>query len=179
MDFKRTTYGFLLWLSILLGGTSCVKDSTFDAPKLSCEDEVVANIDIAKLTGLYDGETLQIFEDLVIEGYVTSSDIAGNFFNVLHFQDTPTNPTIGLQIELELRDSHLFFQKGQHIYIKLKGLYLGKSKGVFKIGGVFTSFGNRSVGRLPKTVVFEHVLSACDAIQTIEPLPTSITALRC
>ncbi|MGB3145958.1 MAG: DUF5689 domain-containing protein, partial [Maribacter sp.] len=168
----------LLWLSILLGGTSCVNDSTFDAPKLSCEDEVVANIDIAQLTDLYNGETLQIFEDLVIEGYVTSSDIAGNFFNVLHFQDTPINPTIGLQIELELRDSHLFFQKGQHIYIKLKGLYLGKSKGVFKIGGVFSSFGNRSVGRLPKTVVFEHILSACDAIQTIAPLPTSITALN-
>ena len=156
---------------------SCVDDSTFDVPPSNCDNEITANIEIAQLTNLYQGETLQIFEDLVIEGYVTSSDVAGNFFNVLHFQDKPTNPTIGLQIELELRDSHLFFPQGQHIFIKLKGLYLGKSRGVFKIGGVFTSFGSRSVGRLPKSVVFEHVISACDALQSLEPLPVNITTL--
>ena len=156
---------------------SCVDDSTFDVPPSNCDNEITANIEIAQLTNLYQGETLQIFEDLVIEGYVTSSDVVGNFFNVLHFQDKPTNPTIGLQIELELRDSHLFFPQGQHIFIKLKGLYLGKSRGVFKIGGVFTSFGNRSVGRLPKSVVFEHVISACDALQSLEPLPVNITTL--
>ena len=177
MELSRRTYGVLVWIAILMTLISCVDDSTFDVPPSNCDNEITANIEIAQLTNLYQGETLQIFEDLVIEGYVTSSDVAGNFFNVLHFQDKPTNPTIGLQIELELRDSHLFFPQGQHIFIKLKGLYLGKSRGVFKIGGVFTSFGNRSVGRLPKSVVFEHVISACDALQSLEPLPVNITTL--
>ena len=177
MELSRRTYGVLVWIAILMTLISCVDDSTFDVPPSNCDNEITANIEIAQLTNLYQGETLQIFEDLVIEGYVTSSDVAGNFFNVLHFQDKPTNPTIGLQIELELRDSHLFFPQGQHIFIKLKGLYLGKSRGVFKIGGVFTSFGSRSVGRLPKSVVFEHVISACDALQSLEPLPVNITTL--
>ncbi len=113
----------------------------------------------------------------MIEGYVTSSDIAGNFYNVIHFQDKRNSPTAGLQIELELRDSHLFFNVGQHVIIKLKGLYLGKSNDLFKLGAVFTSFGNRSVGRLPKTVVFDHILVSCEDNLGVEPNVVSLPNL--
>ena len=97
---------------------------------------------------------------------------------MLHVQNEASNPTEGLQIELELRDSHLFFDVGQLIIIRLKGLYLGQSNDVIKIGGVFTSFGNRSVGRLPKNVVFDHILTACTSSVDIRPLPMSIPELN-
>ena len=109
-----------------------------------------------------------------MQGYVVSSDEADNFFSVLHFQDSPDNPTEGFQIEIDVRDSHLFYPVGSKIYIKLKGLYLGKSKDVYKIGGVFTSFGNVSVGRLPAAVLDDHIIISCEERAQIQPTQIAI-----
>ena len=155
----------------------CVKDRDFNTPTLGCADYITATSTYSEIKNLYVDQTIQIQEDLVIEGYVISSDKAGNFFSVIHFQDKPDSPSEGLQIEIDLRDSHLFFDVGQHIVIKLKGLYLGKSKGVFKLGGVFSSFGNVSVGRLPNTAVFDHVLVACETSETLSPVKATIATI--
>ncbi|MDT7828686.1 DUF5689 domain-containing protein [Pricia sp. S334] len=171
--FSRTCI-FVLTGSMLL---SCVKDRSFDPPSADCAMELVANTTYAEVKNLYVDETMQIQQDLVIEGYVVSSDEAGNFFSALHFQDSPTDPAEGFQIEIDLRDSHLFYPIGTKIFIKLKGLYLGKSKEVFKIGGVFTSFGNASVGRLPSPVVESHIFVACDGKTAVEPTPVSLPDL--
>ncbi len=159
-------------LIVLVGSTllfSCVKSRDFDSTPVDCFTDLVANTSYAEVKNLYVDQTFQIQTDLIIEGYVSSSDEAGNFFSVLHFQDSPVNPSEGFEIEMDLRDSHLFYPVGSKIYIKLKGLYLGRSKDVFKIGGVFTSFGNESVGRLPSTVVGNHVFTACDGKAEVTP----------
>ena len=57
-------------------------------------------------------------------------------------------------------------------------MYLGRSKGVFKIGGVFTSFGNESVGRLPAAVVDNHVFVSCDEKAIVQPTQISIDNLN-
>ncbi len=159
----RKTRTLLVWLiGILLLLNSCVDGRNFDALEVACSSNLVANSTYAQVKAIYVEETLQIQEDLVIEGFVISSDKAGNFFSVLHFQDTPDNPTDGFQIEIDIRDTHLFYPIGSKILIKLKGLYLGKSRDIFKIGGVFTSFGNASVGRLPASIVNQHIFIACD-----------------
>ncbi len=162
--------------SVLLGTIflyGCTKSRNFDPPPTDCNADLTANTTYNEVKSLYVDQTFQIQQELIIEGYVNSSDEAGNFFSVLHFQDSPTNPTEGFEVEIDLRDSHLFYPVGSKIYIKLKGLYLGRSKDVFKIGGVFTSFGNASVGRLPSTVVDNHVFVACDG--KVEVAPTKIS----
>lgn len=78
---------------------------------------------------------------------------------------------------MDLRDSHLFYELGSKIYIKLKGLYFGRSKGVYKLGGVFTSFGNLSIGRLPARAVGDHLFLSCDPISNLVPKITSIPEL--
>ncbi|MGB5821845.1 MAG: DUF5689 domain-containing protein [Saonia sp.] len=157
---------------------SCVEDTNFDALAKACSENIEANIFFADLKNLYVDDVIQIREDLVIEGYIISSDAAGNFFGTLHVQDSPVNPGEGLQIEIDLRDSHLFYETGSKVFIKLKGLYLGQSKGVFKIGGAFNAFGNISVGRLPALKVQEHIFLACDAVTNIEPKPVSLAILE-
>ena len=157
---------------------SCVKNREFDTPKNECSNEDFTIISILELKKFYTDKTVQIQEDIAVQGYVISSDKEGNFFNIIYFQDAPANPTEGLQLELELRDSHLFFDVGQQITIKLKGLYLGQSNGDYKIGGVFTSFGNISVGRLPKNVVFDHVLVSCKANNGIQLTSIAISELN-
>ena len=176
MNFKSKKYILMITIVVML--FSCVKNREFDAPEAECSDSDFTFIAISELKNMYNGETFQIQEDLVVEGYVISSDKEGNFFNTIYFQDESSNPSDGMQIELELRDSHLFFDVGQQIIIKLKGLYLGKSNDTYKIGGVFTSFGNRSVGRLPKNVVFDHVLVSCEPNNGIEPTLAVISGLN-
>lgn len=166
--------------AIILGGIfccSCVNNRDFDLPKSTCVQDLSANVTYTDVKELYTGETIQIQQDLIIEGYVVSSDEAGNFFSVLYFQDRPVNPTEGFQMEIDVRDTHLFYPVGSRIFIKLKGLYLGKSKDVFKIGGVFTSFGNISVGRLPAAVVTDHIFTSCDAITSLDPTLVTIDSL--
>ena len=156
---------------------ACDKGKDFKAPKTNCQADLSANITMAELKALYIDELLQIQEDWVLEGYVVSSDLAGNFFGTLHIQDSPTNPTQGLQLEIDLRDSHLFYEVGSKILLKTKGLYLGMSKGVIKMGGVFSAFGNATVGRLPASIVGQHLISSCDPIQALEPNRTTIGEL--
>jgi len=171
-------YKTVLTITSMLVGLACVKDRNFKIPEESQVSNLTANTSYSEVKNLYQEETFQIQEDLIIEGYVTSSDQSGNFFSVLHFQDKPENPTQGFQIEVDLRDSHLFFPEGSKIFIKLKGLYLGQSKEVFKIGGVFTSFGNVSVGRLPSTVVDEHIFLSNDEKSELQPTLISMVNLN-
>ncbi|MFH6603306.1 DUF5689 domain-containing protein [Maribacter algicola] len=160
---------------VLMG---CVKNRNFENPEEICASNLAANVTYAQVKELYVDKTLQIQHDLIIEGYIISSDRSGNFFSVLHFQDSPVDPTEGFQIEIDVRDSHLFYPVGSKVYIKLKGLYLGKSKDVFKIGGVFSSFGNESVGRLPAAVADDHILMSCSENSAIQPTLVSLDNLH-
>ncbi|MEM1339630.1 MAG: DUF5689 domain-containing protein [Bacteroidota bacterium] len=165
----------LLWLPCIFH--SCIKDGEFNAPPSDCKEDLATVVSYAQVKALYTGELLQIQEDWSIEGYVVSSDRAGNFFKVLHFQENPTSPTEGFQIEIDMRDSHLRYPVGKKLFIKLKGLYLGKSRGVFQLGGTFAGFGTVSVGRLPALKIPEHILLSCDDPIAIVPAKLSIPAI--
>lgn len=153
-------------------------DRNFESPSQRCYENLAANTSFAEVKSLYKGETVQIQDDLIIEGYVISSDEEGNFFSVLHFQDMSHNPQEAFQIEIDLRDSHLFYPLGSKIFVKLKGLYLGKSGSTYKLGATFESFGNVSVGRLPATMVNEHVIRSCDEIIPISPVFINIDEIE-
>ncbi|WP_422857980.1 DUF5689 domain-containing protein [Flagellimonas sp. S174] len=173
MKFKllvRNTLFSVLFLSL-----SCV-NTNFDGPASDCIDNIDDVISFAELEQIYQDEVIQIQEDLYIEGYVISSDVAGNFFNVLHIQDHPTNPSQGLQLEIDLRESYLFYDVGSKVRIHLKGLYLGKSNDLLRLGGTFTAFGNVSVGRLPTLKIPEHVFEVCDT-ESLQPVLTTIQEL--
>lgn len=169
-----------IWITLCccIALSACVKDRNFNFLENNQLLNLESNTTYLEVKKLFQEQTFQIQEDLIIEGYVISSDEMGNFFSVIHFQDKPKNPSEGFQIEMDLRDSHLFFPEGSKIYIKLKGLYLGKSKEVFKIGGVFTSFGNVSVGRLPSAVVGEHIFLSKDEKVSIQPTLASLENLQ-
>ncbi len=170
--------GFILrCFYMLLISSSCVKDNDFKIPENACDSQLMANITFKEVKNIFAGEVIQIQEDLVMEGYIVSSDQTGNFFNTLHIQDDPINPTEGFQLEIDLRDSYLFYELGSKIFIKLKGLFLGRSKSVYKLGGVFPSFGNYSVGRLPALSLGEHLFLSCDPVRNVVPKITTIPGL--
>jgi len=157
--------------------SSCVKEGKIEIPDNGCTEELTANISLIELKLLFQDETVQIQQDLVVAGYVISSDSAGNFFGTLHFQDSPVLPTEGFQIDIDLRNTHLFYREGDKILIKLKGLYLGKSKSIYKIGGVFNAFGTETVGRLPANLIGEHIFLSCEETSELQPSSVAIEEL--
>jgi len=170
---KRTQY----WSSMFVLICACNTNPNFDEEGTICANNLEANVSFNQVKGLYQGELLQIQQDLIIEGYVISSDKEGNFFSILHFQDRPENPTEGFQLALDIRENHLLYPVGSKIFIKLEGLYLGKRKGVFELGGTFAAFGTTSVGRLPASIAPEHLFVSCDAPRAIVPVTIEVNDL--
>lgn len=176
MKLSAVQSSILILLSSLF--LACVQDNEYGAPELECLSVKEVNARFSDIKNLYQGETEEITEDLIIEGYVISSDKAGNIFGSLHFQDDPVVPAEGFQIDIDLIDSHLFFPPGSRILIRTKGLFLGISHGVYHLGGVFTAFGNKSVGRLPAAAVPLHVFIACEPAESIKAVtvkPSQLT----
>ena len=161
----------------LLFFSGCLRQDEWDIPDSYCDSGLSPNTTLERVLEAYPGETFQITQDWVVAAYVISSDAEGNFFNVLHLQDKPQSPQRGVKLEIEMRDSHLYYPPGQEVLLKLKGLYLGKSKGLFKLGGAYTSFGNLQVGRIPKHAVYEHIRKSCNPIISLMPRETTIPEL--
>ncbi|TVZ08513.1 lamin tail-like protein [Cellulophaga sp. RHA_52] len=154
---------------------SCVKDKDFDISKTKCS-ELVYNLSLINLNTITEGDITQVQEDIIIEGYIVSSDIENNFFGTIHIQDKAIEPTTGISFLVDLRDYYLQYKLGEKVAIKLKGLYIAKKNNAFVIGGVFTSFGNQSVGRLPSLQVQEHMYAICTN-QTAKATKTTIEDL--
>ena len=167
-------FGRILTTALLLN-LACV-NSDFDEPLVNCVESVDNTISYSELEQLVQDDVIQIQEDVFIEGYVVSSDKAGNFFNILYIQDHPSIPSQGVQLEIELRESHLFYEEGSKVRIGVKGLFLGKSDGQLKLGGTFSAFGNISVGRLPTLKIREHIFKLCDS-EDIQPVTATIQEL--
>ena len=165
-------------LPIILILVSCIRSDDWEAPSSTCNPNLKANTTIQNVYDLYQGNTIKILEDLVLEGYVISSDESGNLFNTIHVQDKASNPTMGIQIELDLRDSYLRFSPGDKVFIQLKGLYLGRTKAIFKVGSAYTSFGNLIVGRIPTHAIGKHIQKSCDKEPVLAPLVTTIEELE-
>ncbi|WP_435623792.1 DUF5689 domain-containing protein [Flagellimonas sp.] len=170
----RLPFGSILVAALLLH-LSCV-NSDYDEPLDNCSDSLDNIISYGELEQLVQDEVIQIQEELFIEGYVVSSDKAGNFFSVLHIQDSPINPSQGIQLEIDLRESHLFYEEGSKVRVGVKGLFLGKSGDLLKLGGTFNAFGNLSVGRLPTLKISEHIFNICDS-QDLQPVTVAIEDL--
>lgn len=154
-----------LWALLLI---SCVTDSSFNSP-IDCEQRIESNISLSDFKALYQGETKKIVEELIIEAYVISSDHHGNFYGSLYVQDRPQNPRDGLEILFDFPDAHLFYPPGKKVILNAKGLYLGESQGILRIGGVYELFGQQIVGRIPGNLVKNHLILDCGEHAEVRP----------
>ncbi len=171
-------YGWVAFLAALLLVGGCVGDREYKTPGAECVPAGSANIDFSRLLARYEGKAMKIEEELFLEAYVVSSDEAGNIFGSLYLQDRPALPRVGVQLEMDLRGSHLFYPPGARVLLKLRGLYLGKSGPHFKLGGAFSAFGNLSIGRLPAPVVARHLFWTCEQGPEVVPYPITVAELH-
>ncbi len=151
-DMKKLSFIFFTIVSIVFN--SCVTDADFTIPEnlnLAENNEVLkieealqetnSGIDAISIKGLKKlfvrGKAVEITSDIVLVGYVASSDRKGNFFKELYIQDSAENAENGIRVVLDVTNTHNKYNLGRKVYIKLKGLFVGETRfgdGVITIG---------------------------------------------
>lgn len=160
------SFKFFIGLALLIGTlTSCVEDSEYETPVISCQEPgLVATNTIAQVKAMYTTTMIQFTEDIIIEGYVVSSDKSGNIYKTISIQDKPENPTAGIRIAIDETDTYLKYNVGRKIYLKLKGLGITKNAGVLEIGLP----QGTTLARIPSPNVSSHIFRSCETA-TIVP----------
>ncbi len=108
--------------------------------------------------------------DTYITGYVTSSDVAGNFYHELIIQDLPENPTAGVTLQLNQTALYTVYEPGRKVYVKLDGLSVAEENGVVQLG---IRDGN-GITEIPASVLSKTVYRSTE-VATLIPLIVNIT----
>lgn len=155
---------------------SCVHDNEWSVPPINCENKfasaTISLADFVKMAPATGTITIPTKgADVIVEGYVVSSDENGNFYNSISIQDKASNPTVGLQIETRKVNNYSDMPVGSKIRIKANGLVLGLDRGTVKLGSVDPSY---SIGRIPDIQFRNYVSGVCEngkmVIENIVPL---------
>ncbi len=101
-----------------------------------------------------------------VEGYVISSDEAGNFFEEVIIQNAAANPTRGIRFLIDVNPLYTSYELGRKVFIKLDGLSVGIENGVFTVGVL-------NANELEKVASsqLEETLLRSSEVATLEPLP--------
>lgn len=136
-------------------------------------------ISISNLKSLFVwGQAVEITSDIVIKGYVSSSDQSGNFYKELFIQDMPESPSSGIRIAIEMTNSYNKFNFGREVYIDLKGLFLGESRsgdGLISIGGSKNS--DDEIENLSNNQIQKHMFRSTETFG-LTPRELDITQIK-
>lgn len=170
--------------------TACVQDDDYSIPESLGNEEnarlqqILDSIEqspnwdlktIAQIKALYTGQVEAITQNLVVKGYVTSSDQTGNFYKEFYMQDDPTNPTAAISVSLNQVDSYNQFNKGREVYILLNGLFIGEnSSEVITIGG---GEDGDEVSQITQNTVADFIFRSSNT-ETIEPLTVAMSSVN-
>ena len=163
-------------LIISLSLITCVDEGDYSVPEsigIEENDHVNTLLDsiskgtlelktIQQVKELYitDTHPVEIFSDIVVKGYVVSSDKTGNFYKEFYIQDAPKNPNAGIKVSINLNKSYNKFNLGREIYIRLKGLYVGEinsGDGIITIGGKIKATENTEIDYISVNQLSKHI----------------------
>ncbi|GLB48476.1 DUF5689 domain-containing protein [Neptunitalea lumnitzerae] len=187
---KATKFLKVLLSAVVVAMTiaACTQDGDYDSPNISLHEpdvDVNTNISTVKTMdngGVYDFTTAvndAINETYVLEGYVISNDEAGNYYKTVVIQDSPENPTAGIQIDIDDAALYDYYKPGQKVYIYLYGatdengnllpaLGMENQNGALHIGYI----DGNSVARIPAT---EYLYYIKRSTEVAEIVPTVVS----
>lgn len=168
MKIKNYIIAIIALVGISFAFSGCVNQE-FEEPDSTCSNEVIPKtISLHDLKTIFNngtGDTIRLNDSIVLEAYVTSCDLEGNFYKELVVQDS--TDAISLMIDA----SYLYtkFPLGQKVYIKCGNLLIGKTHGAIKLGSTYTEYGITNFGRIQgQAVIDEHIIKTCDK-ELVEP----------
>jgi hypothetical protein len=164
-----------------------VQDDDFGTPDISSEEVNIPSnqlITFKAVKSLYEqavnggNSTAKIDSDVYIQGYVISSDKAGNFFEELIIQNKTddsnpdADPRLGLKIDINVSSLSDTYQIGQKVYVKLQGLTVGETSGVVTLGK-----GNAVNVEQIQPVEYKDIVIRTNEVVEITPKVARITDL--
>lgn len=159
---------------LLLCLTSCVSESDFSVPTIICEEqEFQITHSIAQIKAMAGFGITTFKDEIVIEGYVSSTDKSGNIYKSISIQDAPNKPTSAIRFSIDKTNLYAVFPIGRKIYVNLKGLSIGYSNGALQIGKAAGS----ELERIPNSEVFNHFTRSCENVE-ITPTIISINQIN-
>ncbi len=106
-------------------------------------------------------------EDVVIEGIITSEDIAGNIYKAIVVQEEGDNPQ-AIRISIDAGSLSGVYPVGQRVSVKLNGLWIGNFGQSAQIGSYFVSSTKSrkdndskyrsEPGRIAKVIADQHIV---------------------
>jgi hypothetical protein len=183
-----------IYLLLIATVLSCQPDDAFDIPTaLGTEENTQLNalqtavekgektmISIRQLKAFFVYSRVHtITADLVVKGYVVSSDSTGNFYKEIYLQDKPENPTAAIHVMLDQADLYNRFNVGREIYIDLKGLHIGESRsgnGIISLGGALNEDGDE-VSHLRALDIPDHFLRS-NSTEEVMPSPVLFSEIN-
>ncbi len=158
--------------SFIIAG--CVKDSDFSTPNVACiEQTLTVTNTLGQIKDMYAFGGTQFETDIVIEGYVVSSDQSGNIYKSLSIQNQPENPTSAIKIAIDQTDIYTKYEVGRKIYVKLNGLAIDYSYGSLQIGKI----SNSELKGISPFELDNHIVRSCE-VTTIIPKKVAIADLN-
>jgi hypothetical protein len=195
MKRNKTSIIFIAFITSMFFIT-CVEDNNFTVPQnLGAEENLKLETildsiqnnqlelkSIKDLKSLYNSgiDPVKIVSDIIVKGYVISSDAKGNYFREFYMQDAAENPTAGIKIAINLTNSYTKFNFGREVYIRLKGLYIGEvnsGDGIITIGGKVSATDVKEIQSVALNQMKTHFFRSKETAIII-PKEVSLAALN-
>ena len=130
MNYKLRRMMKMLCAALLAGYCgSCARESGTEWVEFTAAG-IASNTHIGDLTSLYTGSPLLVDDSVVVGGFVTTTDITGNFYRSFIIEDE----TGAVEVMAGLYDLHATYHYGQRVLVRCGGLTLGAAVGVPQLG---------------------------------------------
>ncbi len=132
------------------------------------------NLSLGELRRLVADKTITINQDIVVGGYVTTSDREENFYRTFCIEDQ----TAGAEIMAGLYDLHNIFPEGYYVTVSLKGCTVALHNGILQIGRQAQPYSAYPTEYFASRAILDKYIRCHDSHQPVSPKPQTIEALN-
>lgn len=157
--FNKSAIALMMTAGLL---ASCVNDDDYKTPVLNCaetyltsnvEPKDVPAVDLAKPYPAVEGQPS------ILQAYVVSSDVSGNFFKSISLQTK--DGSFGFSIPVDVESVFRKMEPGRLVFVKLDSMHTDIEHGSLRIGELYN--GNQ-VGRLAPAKFKAYVIPTCESV---------------
>lgn len=146
----------LLTATLLFVGGSC--STGYDPEPYTLPEPPAPNLTIEALheryPAPYNGVYEIIDEELTVRGTITSDDRAGNIYQSLYIEQEG----YALRIRVGLSQTAHRYPKGCRLTVRLKGLGIGRERGVLQVGAPISDYDNSEIKPIEaQPLIDEHL----------------------
>ncbi len=165
---------FTAKIALLLTSVFIAGCKEFALPEADSTTPQATNITIADLHQLIAGRIVDVKDDIIIGGYVTTSDKASNFYKSFFIEDA----TGGVEVMAGIYDLHNIYPKGSYITISLNGCSLGEHYGTMQVGLKAADYDIYPTSYFASRILLDRHITRYNISRQVPPRPITFSELK-